>query len=231
MARANLLVVDDDPKLRSSLRQGLEESGYGCVAVASVAEALEALEDPGEQGKPRFDLVLLDVMLEGPQGWSLLESLRERGDRTPVVFLTARHSVEERIRGLELGADDYVIKPFVLRELLARVQAVLRRGRERELRFEDVHVDLERRRVQRGDELVELSPREFELLTVLMRAGGRTCSRSELLHEVWGVDFDPGTNVVEVTVARLRRKLERGRRPLVRTDPGAGYGLGTGTPA
>lgn len=216
---ARLLVVDDDPKLRGFVQQGLTECGMQCEAVGSGNEALKALENSGS-----YDLLLLDVMMPGLTGWEFLEELRKRGDETPVIFLTAREGVEERIKGLELGADDYVIKPFEFRELLARIHAVLRRH-EPVLRTGDLVVDRSRQSVRRAGEVVDTTRKEFELLCVLSEARGAAVSREELLRLVWGIEFEPGTNVVEVLVARLRRKLDRGREPLIHTAVGRGYYL------
>lgn len=218
-----VLVIDDDPKLRGYIRQGLEESGVACRTAASAEEAARELaESPGA-----FDLFLLDVMMPGRSGWEMLAELRAGGDQTPVIFLTARQGVEDRVRGLQLGADDYVIKPFELRELLARMEAVHRRRRPLSvLEVADLRIDLARRVVERGGERIEMSPREFDLLHALARAPGRVMSRAELLKEAWGIDFDPGTNLVDVQVARLRRKLHRAGPPVIHTVIGEGYRLG-----
>jgi two-component system copper resistance phosphate regulon response regulator CusR len=216
-----LLLVDDDPKFRRYMQRGLEESGLDCQVAEDGEQARRLLE-----GGASFDLVLLDVMLPGSSGWEVLERLRAGGDRTPVIFLTARHSVEERVKGLRLGADDYVIKPFDFGELLARIEAV-RRRRElpTELRIGPLQLDLERHVVECRGVRIEMSPREFDLLLCLARAQGRALTRSELLREVWGMDFDPGTNVVNVLVARLRRRLEPWAPGLIRTITGTGYAL------
>jgi two-component system copper resistance phosphate regulon response regulator CusR len=219
-----LLVVDDDPKLRSYLRQGIEENGIECHVAADAEQALAALRQ-----ETAFDLVLLDVMMPGRSGWDLLAELRSGGDETPVIFLTARNAVDERVKGLRLGADDYIIKPFAFSELMARIDAVVRRRRpERTLQIEDLGIDLDERRAWRGSRSIETSPREFELLRTLAEAQGQVLSRSQLLRSVWGIDFDTGTNVVEVLVARLRRKLDCSGTALLRTVPGEGYRLGPG---
>ena len=184
------------------------------------------------RGRGSFDLLLLDVMLPGSSGWDVLERMRKRGDPTPVIFLTARSAVEERVKGLRLGADDYVIKPFEFSELLARIEAVRRRLEKPTLIFLGaLCLDLERRVVECRGVRIEMSPREFELLLALVRAGGRVLTRAELLRDVWGMGFDPGTNVVNVLVARLRRRLEPWAPGLIRTIVGEGYVLepeGTG---
>jgi len=220
-----LLIVDDDPKVRSFLTRGLEESGFECAAAANAAEAEDAIAGGG------FDLLLLDVMMPETNGWELLGDLRARGDRTPVIFITARHQLDERIRGLQLGADDYVIKPFELPELIARVQAVVRRGRELPVLAEgDLRVDVGRRIVERGGDRVDVSAREFELLRELIENKGAVRSKRALLAGVWGLDFDPGTNVVEVAIARLRGRVDRGRKPLIHTVVGEGYCLSAEAP-
>lgn len=216
------LIVDDDPKLRGFLKQGLTESGIECEDRADAESALTALvERPHE-----FDLVLLDVMLPGRSGWSLLEELRERGLGTPVIFLTARQAVEERVKGLHLGADDYIIKPFELSELLARIDAVMRRREATDrVRIGDIAIDPIGRWIEHGNERIEMSPREFDLLRTLATRPGRTFTRTELLERVWGIEFDPGTNVVDVQIARLRRRLGGVRRPRIETVIGQGYRL------
>ena len=216
-----ILLVDDDPKFRRLMQAGLSEHGITCTAVPDAPCAEEALEAEGAAG---YDAILLDVMLPGPSGWDFLQDIRARGDRTPVLFVTARHAVEERVKGLRLGADDYIIKPFELPELLARVEAVQRRHRQvSELAVGDLRLDPERRTVERSGARVDMSPREFEVLHVLLKNKGRVMTRSELLEEVWGIGFDPGTNVVNVVVARLRRKVERPGQPLIETVVGQGY--------
>jgi DNA-binding response OmpR family regulator len=215
-----LLLVDDDPKFRSYVSSGLEESGIECATAGDGESALTLLKSD-----PRgFDLILLDVMMPAKTGWELLMELREQGREMPVIFVTARDAVEERVKGLRLGADDYVIKPFAFSELLARVEAVIRRRQALPpIEAFDVKMDLARRQVQRGGKSVDLSPREFDLLLALVRAGGRVLTRSQLLHDVWGIDFDPGTNVVDVHIGRLRRKLDRHGPPLIHTVRGEGY--------
>lgn len=215
-----LLVVDDDPKFRSYMRRGLEECDIDC----SVAENSDvALELIGSDAPAPFDLVLLDVMLPTDSGWEVLEQMRARGIDVPVIFLTARHSVNERLKGFDLGADDYVIKPFAFAELLARIQAVVRRRLSLPVfEIEDLSIDLGARVVHAAGRRVDLSPREFELLHVLAMDRGVTFSRDELLKRVWDMDFDPGTNVVEVLVRRVRAKIGSER---IETVAGQGYRL------
>ncbi len=212
-----ILIVDDDPKLRGFLRQGLEEQNLQCVEASSVAEAQEAL-------RSSFDLVLLDVMLPDGEGWQVLRELRENDLRTPVIFLTARSLLDERIQGLEMGADDYVIKPFEFRELLARIHVVMRRRSEgAQLRWGQLQMDSLVQKVQHGNRNLDLSPKEFAVLRFLMRRGGQVASKEQLLSHVWGMDFNPGTNVVEVGVARLRKKLDASGPERIETVLGEGY--------
>jgi DNA-binding response OmpR family regulator len=219
----NVLLVDDDPKFRSFMQKGLQESGMRIETAESAEKASHVLE---ERGPGAFDLLLLDVMLPQSSGWDVLERLRRRGDPTPVIFLTARSAVEERVKGLRLGADDYVIKPFEFSELLARIEAVRRRhAAAPTLTVGKLRLDLEHRVVDCGGVRIEMSPREFELLLTLARAGGRVLTREELLERVWGMQFDPGTNVVNVLIARLRRRLEPWAPGLIRTVVGEGYVL------
>ena len=215
-----ILVVDDDPKLRDYVQEGLRSSGIECAAAESGEGALELL-----RGDPKsFDLILLDVMLPVKTGWDLLMDLREQGRETPVIFVTARDTVEERVRGLKLGADDYVIKPFAFNELLARIEVVLRRRRMMPpIEVRDMRLDLGKRVAYRGESKVDLSPREFDLLLALARAEGRTLSRAELLRDVWGFEREPETNLVDVHIGRLRRKLDRHGPPLIETVRGSGY--------
>jgi DNA-binding response OmpR family regulator len=221
--RLKLLLVDDDPKFRGFMQRGLEESGMSCEAASNGDEAWARLSAAGTGA---FDLVLLDVMMPGSSGWEVLEKMRASGDATPVIFLTARHAVEERVKGLRLGADDYIIKPFDFSELLARIEAVRRRHMAAApLVVDTLRIDLERRVVECHGVRIEMSPREFELLLALARAKGQALSRPELLKQVWGMDFDPGTNVVNVLVARLRRRIEPWAPGLIRTVP-RGYALG-----
>ncbi len=222
----NLLLVDDDPKFRGFMQKGLQESGMQIETAESGEQATQLLE---ERGPGAFDLLLLDVMLPQSSGWDVLERLRQRGDPTPVIFLTARSAVEERVKGLRLGADDYVIKPFEFSELLARIEAVRRRhATSPTLNVGKLRLDLEHRAVDCGEVRIEMSPREFELLLILARAEGQVLSREALLDKVWGMHFDPGTNVVNVLIARLRRRLEPWEPSLIRTVVGEGYVLDRG---
>jgi DNA-binding response OmpR family regulator len=214
-----ILIVDDDPKVLSFASRGLSESGMICSTAASGERALEMLR------KEPFDLVLLDVMLPGIQGWDVMEKMRADGNDTPVIFVTARDAVDERVRGLRAGGDDYVVKPFAFAELLARVHVALRRRRGRTvLAVGDLSVDLVAGKAKRAGKELALTRTEFALLRYLAERPGRAISRAELLQAVWGYSFDPGTNVVEVHVRRLRSKVDEPfDAPLLHTVRGAGY--------
>jgi DNA-binding response OmpR family regulator len=219
----SVLLVDDDPKFRAFVRTGLEDAGISCTVAADAPEILAILADPGAGP---FDVVLLDVMMPRMSGFDLLARLRETSVRIPVIFVTAREAVEERVQGLRMGADDYIIKPFAFAELRARIEAVVRRRRDgTSLVLGDLQLDLTRRQVRIGDRRMDLSPREFDLLRLLVDARSRIVSRRELLAEVWGMAADPGTNVVDVHVGRLRHKLALARGPVIRTIRGKGYTL------
>lgn len=218
-----VLVVDDDPKFRSFLREGLADCGIESEEVAHGAAALDLLQ---ETTRGYFDLMLLDVMMPQASGWSVLESLRNRDDNIPTIFVTARDAVEERVRGLELGADDYIIKPFEFTELLARIEAVIRRREHIPVITRGpLRISLAERKVEVGGTSHELSTKEFDLLLALARAKGEVVDRAELLKEVWGIEFDPETNLVDVFIARLRRRLRPHGARLIRTVRGQGYCL------
>lgn len=216
-----VLIVDDDPKYRAFLARGLEESGILCETVGDGEAAVTCLRS-GD-----FDLALLDVMLPGIQGWDVLEAIRAHGVDTPVIFVTARESVDERIRGLRMGGDDYVVKPFEFGELLARIHAVLRRRRHSlQRRVGDLEIDYVGGTVRRAGRDIELTRIESMLLRHLVEHAGQTSTRAELLQSVWGLAFDPGTNVVDVHVRRLRQKVDAPfDTPLIHTVRGAGYVL------
>jgi two-component system, OmpR family, copper resistance phosphate regulon response regulator CusR len=218
-----ILVVEDERKVLRSLERGLQAEGYE-VATAATAEAGYELA----AGRP-FDCLVLDLMLPGRDGLEVLADLRRAGNRTPVLVLTARDAVEDRVRGLDGGADDYLVKPFALAELLARLRVLLRRGRaeaETVLRAGDLEVDLVRRRVSRGGAEVSLTQREFELLEYLLRHKNATVTRDMLGRDVWREPGHALTNVIDVFVTLLRRKVERpGLPPLIHTVRGLGYSL------
>ena len=213
-----VLIIDDEPGVCRYITRVLGGRGIECCSGASYEEGMKELE------QCVFDLILLDVGLPGRSGWEVLEDLRETGNDTPVIFLTAHHSLQERVKGLNLGADDYVRKPFEADELIARVEAVIRRRNSLPvLQIGRLRIDLARRTVGCGDDRIEVSPREFEVLAELIQADGRVVSKQELLRKVWGLEVDPQTKVVEVQVARLRRKLEPHAPGLIQTVIGEGY--------
>ncbi|MEW6741538.1 MAG: response regulator transcription factor [Planctomycetota bacterium] len=216
-----ILVVDDDPKYRTFVSRGLQESGMMCEAAPDGETGLRLLRSQ------RFDLVLLDVMLPGIQGWDVLEALRTDGIDVPVIWVTARDALDERIKGLRMGGDDYVVKPFAFAELIARIHAVLRRRKgERRSRVADLEVDPVKGRVTRAGRTIELTRTEYSLLCRLMETPGEPVSRTELLESVWGLQFDPGTNVVDVHIRRLRKKVDEPFEvPLIHTVRGSGYVL------
>ncbi|MFT7484610.1 MAG: DNA-binding response OmpR family regulator [Candidatus Paceibacteria bacterium] len=219
----HIYLVDDDPKLLRTLKRGFEDSGYRCDTFPGPEEVLALLLD---KGAVQPDVVLLDVMMPGTDGWDLLKRLRAEGIGIPTIFLTARQEVDERVRGLELGADDYVIKPFAFKELLARIHAVLRRhGVHEPLVVGELIVRPDRNRVEYLGRQIETSDKEHELLVALAKAPGRVFSRAELLKLVWQIEFDPGTNIVDVMIARLRRKLAPHGTKLIETVFGEGYRL------
>ena len=216
-----ILTVDDDSEFRELLCIALEEHGFEPTPAAGVDEALAALA-----ARPRghFDVLFLDVQMPGKTGWDMLAELREAGDDVPVLFVTALEETADKLRGFELGADDYLVKPFEVEELVARAHAVTRRRRTLEpLLFGDVRLDLVQREVERNGNRVELSPREYDLLYVLVRARGEVVSRADLLREVWQIEFEPNTNVVDVYLGRLRKKIDRHGRPLIKNERGKGF--------
>ncbi|MBX6422832.1 response regulator transcription factor [Thermosulfurimonas sp. F29] len=219
-----ILVIEDDANLRAFLSRGLREAGF------SVEEAPDALSAEFLLGETEVDLVILDLMLPDIDGFDLLRRIRRRYPRLPVLILSARSTVEDRVRGLELGSDDYLTKPFSFAELLARVKALLRRtapGPEPEeiLRAGSLEMDLKRREVRVDGRAVELSPKEFALLEYLLRNRGRVLTKIQILERIWGYQFSPESNIVEVYICRLRDKLglKQGRRPLIRTIRQVGY--------
>lgn len=218
-----ILIVEDEPKTGDYLRQGLSEAGFVVDLARTGPDGLH-LAQSGD-----YDLLVLDVMLPGLDGWGVLQGLRRGGGQMPVLFLTARDAVEDRVRGLELGADDYLVKPFAFAELLARVRTLLRRGKNKEpdvLRAADLELDLLRRRVLRGGRRIDLTAKEFALLELFMRRPGEVLPRSLIASQVWDMNFDSDTNVVEVAVRRLRAKIDDDFEPkLIRTLRGMGYVL------
>ena len=219
-----LLVVEDEAKTADYLRQGLSEAGF-VVDLARNGLDGHHLAMTGDH-----DLIVLDVMLPDVDGWRILRALRDAGREVPVLFLTARDSVDDRVKGLELGADDYLVKPFAFTELLARVRTLLRRGRNpasaEKLQVADLVLDLPRRRASRGGTRINLSNKEFALLELLVRRQGEVLPRSLIASQVWDMNFDSDTNVIDVAIRRLRAKLDDAFQPkLIRTVRGMGYTL------
>ena len=219
-----ILVVEDERKVAAFVRQGLVEEGHVVEVAVDGAAALDAVADG-----PPYDLVVLDVMLPKRDGVSVLKSLRAQKIQTPVLLLTARDGVADKVAGLDAGADDYLAKPFAFEELLARVRALLRRGHGGALpvlRVADLSMDPATRVVTRGGRRIALTAREYALLEYFLRNPGRELTRPMITQHVWGMDFDPESNIVDVYVGYLRRKIdEAGERRLVQTVRGAGYSL------
>ena len=218
-----ILVVEDEIKTGDYLKNGIAEAGFVVDLVRDGVDGMHlALTES-------YDLVVLDVMLPGRDGWSVLRAIRAAGRNMPVLFLTARDQVDDRVKGLELGADDYLVKPFAFSELLARIRTLLRRGKAIEsemLSAADLELDLLRRRVSRGGRRIELTAKEFALLELLMRRQGEVLSRSLIASQVWDMNFDSDTNVIEVAVRRLRAKIDDDfERKLIVTVRGMGYVL------
>lgn len=217
-----ILVIEDEQHIAGFIQKGLESAGF-CVDVSN----------DGDDGyhlatTQPYDAIVLDIMLPGRDGLSILDNLRKAKNAVPVIILTARTTLDERLQGLNLGADDYLTKPFYIEELIARIHALVRRAggaAQSILQIADLTVNLLTREVRRGDRKIDLTAREFNLLEYLMRSPGRVLSRSQVLEHVWGYYFDPGTNLVDVNVQRLRKKLsDEGRRsPLIETVRGMGY--------
>ncbi len=225
-----LLIIEDDKKISSYVAKGFRESGACVDTVADGSDGLDlALEGS-------YDLAIVDVMLPGRDGLSVIEEMRARGLSTPVIVLSAKRSVEDRVRGLETGCDDYLTKPFSFTELQARAQALLRRAQplgggeqiQTALSFKDLRLDVVRKTVTRGDQRILLQPREFQLLEYLLRNPGRVLSKTLILEHVWEYSFDPQTNVVDVLVCRLRSKVDKDFSiKLLHTLRGVGYVLKT----
>jgi len=217
-----LLVIEDEKKAGEYLKKGLEESGFTVDVVGNGIDGLhQALEED-------YQLIVLDVMLPGLNGWEVLKRLRVKKD-TPVLLLTAMDELEERVKGLELGGDDYLVKPFAFVELLARIRTLLRRGPPRDIEhvhIGDLEIDAVRRRVRRDGQRVDLTPREFSLLQLLARRRGEVLSRTQIASYVWDMNFDSDTNVVDVAIRRLRAKIDDGHDlKLIHTVRGMGYVL------
>ncbi|MBV4552809.1 heavy metal response regulator transcription factor [Pseudomonas sp. SWRI102] len=219
-----LLIVEDQLKTGQYLRQGLSEAGFNADLVADGITG-QQLALSGE-----YTLLILDVMLPGRDGWQILQAVRGAGLETPVLFLTARDAVQDRVHGLELGADDYLVKPFAFSELLARVRSLLRRGssatQETSLQLADLRLDLIRRRVERSGRRIDLTAKEFALLEMLLRRQGEVLPKSLIASQVWDMNFDSDTNVIEVAIRRLRIKVDdEFPNKLIHTVRGMGYVL------
>jgi two-component system copper resistance phosphate regulon response regulator CusR len=218
-----LLLVEDDKKTVTILRKGLAENGFDVDSAATGPDGLARAEVGG------YDLIVLDVMLPGKDGWAVLRELRAAGITTPVLFLTARDAVPDRVRGLELGADDYLVKPFAFAELVARIHTVLRRGAARPpdlVQVADLELDLARQTASRGGVPLDLTKKEFVLLALFARRAGEGLSRAHITEHVWGVNVDHDTNVVDVHVRRLRAKVDDPfPTKLIHTVRGVGYVL------
>lgn len=219
-----ILIVEDEIKTGDYLRQGLTEAGFTVDLTRDGADGLhQAISE-------NYDLMILDVMLPKLNGWQVLEMLRKADKETHVLFLTARDEVGDRVKGLELGADDYLVKPFAFSELLARIRTILRRGKSNSevtyLQIADLELDMLRRRAQRGGQKIELTAKEFSLLELLMRRKGEVLSRSLIASQVWDMNFDSDTNVIEVAMRRLRNKVDDPfPTKLIKTVRGMGYVL------
>ena len=218
-----VLVIEDEVKTAAFLRKGLKEEGY----TADVAHR-------GDEGlnlalSREYDLIILDVMLPGLDGWEVIKKIRSTHRDTPVLFLTARDAVQDRIKGLELGADDYLVKPFAFSELLARMHTILRRGpvrTEEKIRIADLEIDLMAHRVTRGGQRIDITPKEFALLSLLARRSGEVLTRTRIAERIWDIDFERDSNVVDVHMRRLRAKVDDPfEQKLIHTVRGVGYVL------
>ncbi|HZV83051.1 MAG TPA: heavy metal response regulator transcription factor [Geobacteraceae bacterium] len=216
-----ILIVEDDPKTAAYLRKGLSENGF------KVKVATEGDEGLYLALTKEFDLILLDVMLPNMDGWQVLKKLRFRENQTPVIFLTARDAVPDRVKGLELGADDYLVKPFAFSELIARINNTLRHGSaksENQFRVADLELDLVAHTAKRGGRRLDLTPKEFALLTLLIRRTGEVLTRNRIAERIWNMDYESDTNVVDVHMRRLRAKVDDPfDRKLIHTVRGVGY--------
>jgi two-component system OmpR family response regulator len=219
-----VFLVEDDQDAAAYMVKGLKESGY---VVDHVADGREALYRVAAEA---YDAVVVDRMLPGVDGLTIVKTMRSAGNQTPVLILSALGDVDDRVKGLKAGGDDYLVKPYAFAELLARLEALLRRGRsdapDTMLKVADLEMDLVGRTVRRAGQTIELKPKEFALLEYLMRHAGHVVTRTMLLENVWDYSFDPQTNVIDVHISRLRHKIDKGHdKPLLSTIRGAGYSL------
>lgn len=219
-----ILIVEDEIKIGDYLKQGLSEAGF------AVELARNGLDGHHLAMTELYDLIILDVMLPDVDGWRIVQALRDAGKNIPVLFLTARDTVDDRVKGLELGADDYLVKPFAFAELLARVRTLLRRGTaaviDTTIKVADLELDLMRRRVMRGGRRIQLTAKEFALLELLMRRKGEVLPRSLIASQVWDMNFDSDTNVIDVAIRRVRAKIDDSYdTKLIHTVRGMGYML------
>ena|SRR3990167_4897953 len=221
--KMKILIVEDEQKTGDYLKQGLSEAGF---VVDLVRDGLDGVHQALTND---YELVVLDVMLPKLDGWQVLQRIRQGGKHMPVLFLTARDQIEDRVKGLELGADDYLVKPFAFSEMLARVRTLLRRGKAKEpelLQVADLELDILRRRVTRAGKRIDLTAKEFTLLELLIRRQGEVLPRSLIASQVWDMNFDSDTNVIEVAMRRLRAKIDDDFEPkLIQTIRGMGYVL------
>jgi two-component system OmpR family response regulator len=222
-----VLIIEDDPQAASFIAKGLKESGHGADHAADGRDGLYLATEG------HYDALVVDRMLPGLDGLAIIQALRASGHRVPVLILSALGEVDDRVEGLRAGGDDYLVKPFAFAELLARLEALLRRGEAEaprtRLQVADLEMDLLARRVRRANRAIDLQPREFRLLEYLMRHAGQVVTRTMLLEHVWDYHFDPQTNVIDVHVSRLRSKIDRDfDRPLLQTVRGAGYVMRAG---
>lgn len=224
MLNTKILIAEDDRAVRDALHRALRLEGYEVALTADGSEALTALE------RTRVDLIILDVLMPYVNGLSVCRTLRSRGDRTPVLMLTARHEVGDRVAGLDAGADDYLTKPFALDELLARIRALLRRSDDSALaevlRYQDLELDMKSRRARRGERLIDLTKTEFDLLEMLMSNAGVVLDRDLIYQRIWDIGFETTSNSLDVYIGYLRRKVEgEGEPRLIHTVRGVGYVL------
>lgn len=219
-----ILLVEDEQKTGDYLKQGLSEAGYitDWVTDGLTGKQYALSED--------YDVIILDVMLPGVDGWHIIEAVRNNGKTMPILFLTARDQIEDRVKGLELGADDYLVKPFAFAELLARIKSLLRRGQQREdsnlISIANLELDIRKRRVTREGQRIDLTAKEFALMELFMRRRGEILPRALIASQVWDMNFDSDTNVVEVAIKRLRNKIDSNFTPkLIQNIRGMGYVL------